>query len=53
MGTEEFDRVGKNPDTHYDGLYAMKSVVDAVKLHSSPSDVTVVLNYRTPRVDQW
>jgi hypothetical protein len=53
VGSEEFDRVGENPDTHYDGLKAMHSVVDELGLHSSPGHVTVVLNYRTPRIDQW
>lgn len=33
------------------GLLAMKKIVDYLEIH--PRDVTVVLNYRTPRIDQW
>jgi hypothetical protein len=51
LGTEEFDRIGDTPDTHYDGLKAMQKVVDHLRVPKD--DVTVVLNYRTPRLDQW
>lgn len=51
LGTPEFDRVGQTPFTKQNGLEAMKAVVYHLRL--SPDDVTVVLNYRTPRRDQW
>jgi hypothetical protein len=51
VGTAEFDRIGDTRSTHWDGLKAMKQVVD--KLRISFEDVTVVLNYRTPRIEQW
>lgn len=51
VGTSEFDRVGNTPYTHMDGLEAMKGVVQQVQVNQE--DVTVVLNYRTPRRDQW
>lgn len=51
VGTAEFDRVATTPYTHFDGLGAMKGVVQ--QLQVPPEDVTVILNYRTPRRDQW
>ena len=50
LGTEEFDQVG--PDAIYDALGAMKKIVGHLKI-SDPKDVTVVINYREPRLDQW
>ena len=50
MGTEEFDQVG--PDATYDALTAMKKIVSHLKI-SDPKHVTVVVNYRAPRLDQW
>jgi len=48
LGTTEFDTaVGK----HTKGLEAMKRVVE--HLSPQPDEVTVVLNYREPRIDQW
>jgi hypothetical protein len=51
VGTAEFDRIGDTRSTHWDGLKAMKRVV--AKLGISSEEVTVVLNYRTPRFEQW
>eukprot|EP00934_Nitzschia_sp_Nitz4_P008258 Nitzschia sp. Nitz4//scaffold63_size106090//58301//59884//NITZ4_004394-RA/size106090-processed-gene-0.127-mRNA-1//1//CDS//3329555987//8248//frame0 len=36
---------------HNEGLTAMKKIVDYLEFHAE--DVTVVINYRTPRLDQW
>jgi hypothetical protein len=49
LGTEFFDQMG--PYAEHDGLAAMKRVVAAVG--AAPEDVTVVVNYRTPRFDHW
>lgn len=47
LGTEEFDQVG--PYAKYDAIQAMKSVINYLEA----KDVTIVINYRKPRVDQW
>ena len=44
LGTEEFDRIGENPSSHYDGLEAMLGIVN--RLHVENNDVWVVFNYR-------
>jgi len=49
LGTEEFDQVG--PDKWLDAMPVMEAIVD--KLGVDHKDIKVVLNYRTPRVDQW
>jgi hypothetical protein len=52
LGTDYFDKVGKNPDTGYDSLrtvYRLKEDLGIVK----NGDVVVVLLYRSPRLDQW
>lgn len=49
IGSVEFDQVG--PEVEFDASKAVKGVVDFLDLH--PNQVTVVLNYRTPRLDQW
>ena len=49
LGTEMFDQIG--PDAKYDAITAMKKVVDHLSV--PPEAITVILNYRTPRVDQW
>jgi hypothetical protein len=49
VGTEEFDQVG--PDATYDGLKAMKKIINHLDLKDE--DITVVVNYRAPRLDQW
>eukprot|EP00980_Cylindrotheca_fusiformis_P003972 scaffold874_cov126-Cylindrotheca_fusiformis.AAC.5 len=46
LGTPYFDQVG--PDATYDGLDAMLKIVNQLEI-DDPRDVTVVLNYRTPR----
>jgi hypothetical protein len=51
IGSSNFERVGHNPSSGYDPLRALKRVVDELRV--SPEDVTVVLNYRSPRVYQW
>ncbi len=51
IGTPEFDRVGLTPFTNRNGVLAMKGILDQVGV--GPHDVTVVLNYRSPRRDQW
>jgi hypothetical protein len=49
VGTEEFDQVG--PDATYDGLQAMQKIIEHLDLKDE--DITVVINYRAPRLDQW
>jgi len=51
IGSEEFDRVGPNPYSQDDALYAVERLIDTLGL--PPSSVTIVLLYRTPRLDQW
>jgi hypothetical protein len=48
LGTPEFDR---SAGGHVEGLEAMKRIVDHLQVNAD--DVTVVLNYRTPRIDHW
>ena len=49
IGTAEFDQAAGG---YKDGLQAMKRVVSSLE-GLQPDHVTVVLNYRTPRIDQW
>jgi hypothetical protein len=51
IGTPEFDRVGTTSYTGRNGLQAMRGVIQQLRIE--PEDATVVLNYRTPRRDQW
>jgi hypothetical protein len=51
IGSSSFERVGTNPASKLDPLAALKIIADGLQI--SPEDVTVVLNYRTPRVDHW
>jgi hypothetical protein len=51
IGSSSFERVGTNPASKFDPLAALKVIVD--DLQTPPEHVTVVLNYRTPRVDHW
>ncbi|CAJ1964118.1 unnamed protein product [Cylindrotheca closterium] len=51
LGTEEFDRIGETPSSRRNGLDAMERVVNF--LRAEQEDVWVILNYRTPRVEQW
>jgi hypothetical protein len=49
MGTEEFDQVG-----HYATYGAVDSMTEILqRLGVAKEEVTVILNYRTPRLDQW
>ncbi|KAL3929236.1 MAG: hypothetical protein SGBAC_012303 [Bacillariaceae sp.] len=49
VGTEFFDQVGRN--ARYDAMTPMNKIVDT--LEQEDSDVTVILNYRSPRIEQW
>jgi hypothetical protein len=51
LGTELFDQLGTY--SQYDGMLAMKRIVDYVGLTNDPDMVTVVVNYRAPRFDHW
>lgn len=51
LGTELFDQMGTY--SQYDGMAAMKRVVDHVGLTDYPDKITVVVNYRAPRFDHW
>jgi hypothetical protein len=51
LGTELFDQIG--PYSQYDGMEAMKRIVDHVGLTNDPDMVTVVVNYRAPRFEHW
>jgi hypothetical protein len=52
IGTPEFDRVGTTPYTGRSGIKAMRGILEELQI-DDPQDVTVVLNYRAPRRDQW
>lgn len=49
LGTEEFDQVG--PDKFWDAMPVMEAIVE--RLGVDHKDIKVVLNYRSPRADQW
>lgn len=49
IGSEMFDQIGEH--TSYDAMKALRKVVTYLNVH--PNDVTVALNYRTPRLEQW
>ena len=49
VGTEEFDQVG--PDATYKAIPAIKKILR--RLDVKNEDVTIVVNYRSPRLDQW
>lgn len=51
LGTEELDRIGLNPFTGYNALHAVKRIANRLEL--SHESIEIVLNYRTPRIDQW
>lgn len=51
LGTEFFDQMGKYAE--FDGLAAMKKLVNALGPEIGPKDVTVVVNYRRPRFEHW
>jgi hypothetical protein len=49
IGSELFDQIGEQAP--YDAMKALRKVV--AYLNVKPNDVTVALNYRTPRVEHW
>lgn len=49
LGTEEFDQVGQ--DKFLDAMPVMEAIVD--KLEVDHKDIKVIINYRSPRIDQW
>jgi hypothetical protein len=51
LGTELFDQLGTY--SQYDGMLAMKRIVDHVGLTNYADMVTVVVNYRAPRFGHW
>jgi hypothetical protein len=52
IGSQELDRVGPSPYSDADNaIDAVHRVVDILSL--VPTDVTIVLLYRYPRLDQW
>lgn len=62
LGSEEFDRFGLVPWSHRDGRQSLQHLVEWTQsaLHSGQSNASdsklyldVVVNYRTPRSDQW
>lgn len=66
MGTEEFDRFGTTPWSHWDGIQAIHELVEVVAsdIHNMTAaetqqatahhlHVEFVVNYRRPRSDHW
>jgi hypothetical protein len=65
LGTEEFDRFGPTPWSHWDGIKAIRDVVDVVatEIHNLTLSnqqvdthrlrIEFVVNYRRPRSDHW
>jgi hypothetical protein len=51
IGSLLLDRVGTNPNTNYDAVRALSTVVTTLGV--SAEDVVVAVIYRTPRIDQW
>mmetsp|Transcript_40713 Transcript_40713/g.62627 ORF Transcript_40713/g.62627 Transcript_40713/m.62627 type:complete len:467 (+) Transcript_40713:191-1591(+) len=51
IGSEEFDRVGRTEYTHTNAIDAVVRVKD--RLGISDHHTTIVLLYKTPRIDQW
>lgn len=54
LGSEEFDQVDGSEGIgvlRYDAMNALRKIVHALEV--PPSDVYLVLNYRTPRLDHW
>lgn len=49
VGTQYFDQVGHN--AVYDAMTPMNKIVDRIGIEDS--HVTVILNYRTPRIEHW
>jgi hypothetical protein len=51
IGSLDFDKVGANPYSGYDAVESLIRVIDEVGI--SAEDVTVIVTYRTSRVNQW
>lgn len=51
LGSDELDRIGVNPYTGRNALHAAHRLAN--RLGVEPQSVEVVMNYRTPRIDQW
>jgi len=51
FGGEEYEQVGVHARKGYDAIRAVRDVVDTIK--AKPECVTVILNYRSPRFEQW
>lgn len=51
LGHERFDKVGETPHTHMDALKVIHRIVEDLSVPHE--DVTIVLMYRTPRLQQW
>lgn len=51
IGSEQFDFVGPSPFSNYDAVGAVQRVASRLGIDST--NVTVVLLYRLPRLDQW
>ena len=49
LGSERFDQVG--PVAEYDAMSVLTNVLDYIQVPAS--NVTVILNYKTPRLEQW
>mmetsp|Transcript_4345 Transcript_4345/g.10486 ORF Transcript_4345/g.10486 Transcript_4345/m.10486 type:complete len:686 (-) Transcript_4345:196-2253(-) len=51
IGGDEFDRVGKTVWSHMDAEAAINKIAAATGI--STNDITVILLYQSPRVEQW
>jgi hypothetical protein len=52
LGSEDLDRVGSNPFSHTNAVDAIDRVIEKLKIDDA-QDVTIVLLYKTPRINQW
>lgn len=52
LGSEEFDRFGKTPWSHRNGVQAIQKLIQHLK-QQQRFQVEIVVNYRTPRQTQW
>ncbi|KAG7338077.1 hypothetical protein IV203_016995 [Nitzschia inconspicua] len=51
LGHERFDKVGETPHSQMDALKVIYRIVEELSVRRE--DVTIVLVYRTPRLQQW
>ena len=49
LGSEEFDRFGATPWSHRNSSLAIRDILQFTR----PRDFRIVVNYRTPRHEQW